>query len=299
MNGQINQKYSNELGKLSRQRLYTKNELKDLKIESSLSDEEVKHLASQRKYCDSAAFTKTSGNRNDLIKSVLLLVVKVARSYWWSSGKHSVPIDDVISAGNLGATIAADLYLKTVLPAGQQPAKFSTYAYFWIKKYILDELNLSSQQLSTGIRAAYENRLAGKQFQSKDAMALGHDGEYESPINNDLVSDMKTGQEVLEIEDNHKRNFPILQRAFSVLTTQEREILMSVFGLGDRDIMSQKEVADKFGLSTSAVNATYKRAIHKFYWSMNDAERKIISNYNAQTGNDMRSILCNWEDQAI
>jgi RNA polymerase sigma factor (sigma-70 family) len=298
-NGQLNSSFSKELGKQSRERLYTKEELKQLQIEQNLTDEEVQHLKTQRKYCDTTRFQKATANRNDLIKSVMLMVVKVARSYWYATGKQNVTLDDVVQAGNLGATIAADNYLKTVLPAGKQHAKFSTYAYPWIKKYVLDELNITSQQLTTGTRGAYSNALQGKQFISKDDTMPGKESDYESPINNDLQSDLKSGQEILEIEQQRKQNTSILSRAFSKLSSQEMNVLTDVYGLGDADILSQIECSRKYGLSTSAINAIIKRAHHKIYWALTDSERDMMANYDTTAGVDIRSILCSYEDQPV
>lgn len=291
-NSTINKGYVNDVAKITRERLYTPEELRQLRIENDLAPEEVKYLKTQRKYCDVTRFKKTEGNRESLIKSCLLLVVKIARSYWYASGKRNVPLDDVIQAGNLGLSIAAKNYIEGVVPAGVREAKFSTYAYPWIKKYVLDELNLTSQQLSTGIRGAYERALEGKIFQSKDDTIIGKDNESISPVNNDLRSDMQTGQEILEIEDNHKRNTKILQRALDQLTQNERIVLTHVYGLGDADLLSHKEIAAKLGCSTSGVHAMLKRAIHKIYWSMSDSERNLIAQYTTQVGADLRSLLC-------
>lgn len=295
-NFSINNQYASEIGKQSRERLYTKEELATLKLEHDLSPEEVKYLRTQRKYCDSTNFKKVSGNRNELVKSVMLMVLKMARSYWWATGKRTVPLDDVIQAGNLGATIAADNYLKSAIPAGKREAKFSTYAWPWIKRYILDELNITSQQLTTGVRGAYENRLKGIQFSSKDDTALGKDGEYESPINNDLRSDIGAGQEILEIQEQNKRNTDILRKAFSALSDIERKVLIDVYGLGDNDIISQREAASKYGMSTSAINAIIKRSHHKIYWALSESEREIMANFDAKAGLDIRSILCEFDN---
>lgn len=298
-NSTINAQFSKELGKQSRERLYTKEELQQLKIEKDLTPEEVKNLRTARKYCDSSRFTKNRANRTELIKSCMLMVVKVARDYWWATGKHNVPLDDVIQAGNLGLTIAADNYLNASLPSNVRVAKFSTYAYPWIKKYVLDELNLTSQQLSTGTRAAYENRLKGLVFQSKDDTMPGKEGDYESLVNNDLKSDFKTGQDILEIEQKHKQYTTIMQRAFSQLTSQEKTILQESYGLGVQDAMSLQEIANKHGLSTSGVHAIIKRCHHKIYWALSENERDVMAHFDTTAGLDIRALLCDGSEQQI
>lgn len=291
-NSQINQGYVKDVGRITRERLYTKEELKQMRMENELTPEEVKSLATAKRYCDVTRFKKVQENREALIKSCLRLVISVARSLWFASGKRSVPLDDVIQAGNLGLSIAAKNYVEGILPTGVREAKFSTYAYPWIKKYVLDELNLTSQQLSTGIRGAYERALEGKQFTSKDDTTLDKDGDAWSPVQNDLRSDFKTGQEVLEIEDAHKRNTKILQRAFEQLTQNEKLVLTHVYGLGDADLLTHAELAKKFNCSTSGIHTIIRRAQHKIYWSMSDSERNLIAQYSTQAGMDLRELLC-------
>lgn len=225
------------------------------------------------------------------------MAVKVARDYWWATGKRNVPLDDVIQAGNLGLVIAADNYLNASLPSNVRTAKFSTYAYAWIKKYVLDELNLTSQQLSTGTRAAYENRLKGMVFQSKDDTMPGKEGDYESLVNNDLKSDFKTGQDILEIEQKHKQYTIIMQRAIGTLNSQEKRILQQSYGLGDQDAMTLSEIAQKEGLSTSGVRAIIKRCHHKIYWSMSENERDVMAHFDTTAGFDIRAMLCDGSEQ--
>lgn len=292
-NYSINPSYSKDLAKQSRERFYTKDELQAMKINNpDLTPEELKYLKLQRKYCDASKFSKHRGNREALIKSCMLMVLKVAKEFWWATGKRNVPLDDVIQAGNMGLTIAADRYLSSAVPTGTREAKFSTYAYPWIKKYVLDELNITSQELTTGTRAAYENRLAGAQFISKDDVKIGKDDEYESPINNDLKSDFKTGQEVLDAEDKQKQYTNILKKAIAGLTELERKILANSYGLGDRDPLTLMELASKYGMSASGVRATIKRAHGKIYWGISDKEREAMAHFDTVAGIDIRAMLC-------
>lgn len=292
-NYSINPSYSKDLAKQSRERFYTKEELQEMKISNpDLTPEEMKYLKLQRKYCDASKFNKHRGNREALIKSCMLMVLKVAKEFWWATGKRTVPLDDVIQAGNLGLTIAVDRYLSSAVPSGMREAKFSTYAYPWIKKYVLDELNITSQQLTTGTRAAYENRLAGAQFVSKDDTKEGKDDEYESPINNDLRSDFKTGQEVLDAEDKQKQYTAILKKAFSGLTEIERKVLADSYGIGDRDPMTLMELSAKYGMSASGIRATIKRAHGKIYWGISEKEREAMAHFDTIAGIDLRAMLC-------
>lgn len=57
-NSQINQGYVKDVGRITRERLYTKEELKQMRMENELTPEEVKSLATAKKYCDVTRFKK-------------------------------------------------------------------------------------------------------------------------------------------------------------------------------------------------------------------------------------------------
>ena len=291
-NYSINKAYAADIRKQDNERFYSKEELELMRMSNELTPEELKHLKDQRKYCDTTKFKKLQGNRDALIKSCLKMVIKMANAAWYATGKRNVDINDVIQAGNLGLTIAVDKYLSSAVPANMREAKFSTYAYPWIKKYILDELNITSQQLTTGTRAAYENRLKGINFQSKDATQEGKDDEYESSINNDLRSDFKTGQECLEIEEQHKNIAAILKRAIASLSDTERKVLADSYGIGTGEPMTLMELAAKYGISASAVRMNIKRAHQKLFYEVSEKEREAIAHCDVLAGIDLRSLLC-------
>ena len=97
--------------------------LKDIRHKLLTKEEEI-NLAIKAKQGDRKA-------RHELIESNLLLVVSIARKYCYPGCE----LLDLISEGNIGLMKAVDKY---------DPSKgfrFSTYAIWWIKNYILQSIN--------------------------------------------------------------------------------------------------------------------------------------------------------------
>jgi DNA-directed RNA polymerase specialized sigma subunit len=76
------------------------------------------------------------------------MVVNIAKGICKKYG-YRVEYDDCISAGNMGAILATDIYIKKSKSA-KQPAKLSTYAHSYITKYINEHCYNSATLLSHG-----------------------------------------------------------------------------------------------------------------------------------------------------
>lgn len=104
--------------------------LRDIGRVKLLTPEEEVQLAARIKKGDREA-------RDEMIKSNLPLVVKIARAY----EGIGVPLLDLISEGNIGLMRAVDRFD----PA--KGAKFSTYSAFWIKQAITQALASQSKAI--------------------------------------------------------------------------------------------------------------------------------------------------------
>lgn len=96
----------------------------ELSKESTLTAEEELTLAKRIRQGDIAAYDK-------LIKANLRFVVSVAKQY----EGYGMPLEDLISEGNIGLMKAAKRFDET------RGYKFISYAVFWIRQTILKSLN--------------------------------------------------------------------------------------------------------------------------------------------------------------
>ena len=170
--------------------------------------------------------------RQTLIERNLRLVVYIARRF----ENTGVNLEDLISIGTIGLIKAVGTY---------QPAKsikLATYASRCIENEILMHLRKTAGQKS---EVPFDEPLStdwnGNELLLSDV--LGTDS--------DLV--------VRPMEEDADRQ--VLAQALATLNDREREIITLRFGLGGRREHTQKEVADRMGISQSYISRLEKRII--------------------------------------
>lgn len=174
------------------------------------------------------------GVKSQLIERNLRLVVYIARRF----ENTGVGIEDLISIGTIGLIKAINTY---------QPAKnikLATYASRCIENEIL----------------MYLRKNAGRKAEVS----------FDEPLNTDydgnelLLSDvLGTDADIVmrPIEDDVDRD--LLHTALRTLSPREREIITLRFGLGGGEERTQKEVADRLGISQSYISRLEKRIIQR------------------------------------
>ena len=172
--------------------------------------------------------------RQELIEHNLRLVVYIARRF----ENTGVGIEDLISIGTIGLITAVGTY------RGDKNIKLATYASRCIENEIL-------------------------MFLRKNASRRG-EVSIDEPLNTDwdgnelLLSDVLGTEEdtvMRPIEEDVDRS--LLASALRVLSPREREIITLRFGLGGRREQTQKEVADRLGISQSYISRLEKRIIQR------------------------------------
>ena len=172
--------------------------------------------------------------RQVLIERNLRLVVYIARRFE-NTGIH---IEDLISIGTIGLIKAINTY------KGEKNIKLATYASRCIENEILMYLRKNSGQ--------------------KGEVSL------DEPLNTDwdgnelLLSDiLGTDSDVVmrPIEEDVDRT--LLSQAISRLEPRDRDIIVMRFGLYGVREQTQKEVADRLGISQSYISRLEKRIILK------------------------------------
>lgn len=170
--------------------------------------------------------------RQTLIEHNLRLVVYIARRF----ENTSIHIEDLISIGTIGLIKAVNTFRT------DKNIKLATYASRCIENEILMYLRKNGAQRT--------------------------EVSFDEPLNTDwdgkelLLSDvLGTDSDVVmrPIEADVDRQ--LLQTAVSHLSPRERDIITMRFGLGGIKELTQKEVADRLGISQSYISRLEKRII--------------------------------------
>jgi len=170
--------------------------------------------------------------RQELIEHNLRLVVYIARRF----ENTGINIEDLISIGTIGLIKAVGTYRT------DKNIKLATYASRCIENEILMYLR-------------------------KNASRRG-EVSFDEPLNTDwdgnelLLSDvLGTDEDIVmrPIEEDVDRC--LLAAAIDTLSPREREIITLRFGLGGGKEQTQKEVADRLGISQSYISRLEKRII--------------------------------------
>ena len=170
--------------------------------------------------------------RRTLIERNLRLVAYIARRF----ENTGINIEDLISIGTIGLIKAVNTYRS------DKNIKLATYASRCNENEILRHLRKTAPQKS--------------------------EVSFDEPLNTDwdgnelLLSDILGTDEDLimkPIEDDVDRR--LLMDAVNTLSAREKEIITLRFGLGGQEEKTQKEVADRMGISQSYISRLEKRII--------------------------------------
>ena len=172
--------------------------------------------------------------RKELIEHNLRLVVYIARRF----ENTGVGIEDLISIGTIGLIKAIGTYRT------DKNIKLATYASRCIENEILMYLR-------------------------KNAARRG-EVSFDEPLNTDwdgnelLLSDiLGTEADIVLQPIEADADCQMLLTALNTLTRREREIITLRYGLGGRREQTQKEVADRLGISQSYISRLEKRTLQR------------------------------------
>ena len=172
--------------------------------------------------------------REKLIVHNLRLVVYIAKKF----ENSGVNIEDLISIGTIGLIKAVNTF------SPEKNIKLATYASRCIENEILMHLRkIASQKVEISLDEPLNTDWDGNELMLADV--LGSDGDE---INR-------------EVEKEKKKR--ILMQVIDTLPEREKEIIDMRFGLGEKQELTQKQVADKLGISQSYISRLEKRIIKK------------------------------------
>ena len=171
-------------------------------------------------------------DRNKLIEHNLRLVVYIAKKF----ENAGVNVEDLISIGTIGLIKAVNTFKI------EKNIKLATYASRCIENEILMYLRRSNKtkgevSLDEPLNVDWD----GNELLLSDILGTENDEVYEH----------------IEEEVNRK----LLDHAMDKLSCREREIIEMRFGLAGARELTQKEVADKMGISQSYISRLEKKII--------------------------------------
>ena len=172
--------------------------------------------------------------RRELIEHNLRLVVYIARRFE-NTGIH---MEDLISIGTIGLIKAVNTF-----QSGKN-IKLATYASRCIENEILMVLRKNSSQRSElSIDEPLNTDWDGNELLLSDILGTDED-EVSRPLEDDADRQM-------------------LMEAIGCLSERERDIILLRFGLPGGREYTQKEVADRLGISQSYISRLEKRIIER------------------------------------
>ncbi len=161
--------------------------------------------------------------RQTLIERNLRLVVYIAKRF----DNTGINIEDLISIGTIGLIKAVNTF------RADKNIKLATYASRCIENEILMYLRKNS---NTRVEVSFDE-----------------------PLNTDWDGKELLLSDVMGTEEDVDRQ--LLHSAVAKLSPREQDIISLRFGLGGRKELTQKEVADRLGISQSYISRLEKRII--------------------------------------
>ena len=169
-----------------------------------------------------------------LIERNLRLVVFIARRF----ENTGINLEDMISIGTIGLIKAVDTYRS------DRNIKLATYASRCIENEILMLIRkISNQKTEVSLDEPINTDYDGNELLLSDI--LGTDEDM-------ILRPMEDAVDLL-----------LLRQAVKELTPREREIVQMRFGLEGHQELTQKEVAQKMGISQSYISRLEKRIMLK------------------------------------
>ena len=171
--------------------------------------------------------------KNILIERNLRLVVYIAKKF----ENSGVNIEDLISIGTIGLMKAINSYNL------EKNIKLATYASRCIENEILMYLRKNNKiKTEISIDEPINTDSEGNDMSLADILGTDNDSIYKS----------------VEDDDNKK----VLKDAIKRLNSREKTIMQLRYGFDGVEELTQKEVADKLGISQSYISRIEKKVIN-------------------------------------
>lgn len=181
-----------------------------------------------------AAANGDSNAREKLILHNLRLVSHIVRKYYSMNDNQ----EDLVSIGTIGLVKAVDTYKQT------SGTRFATYAAKCIQNEILMYFRARKK--------------TSNEVSMNETIDMDKDG---NPLTyGDIICSEENFTEDIDRKIDIERLMSLVE---SVLTPRERQVLIMRYGLYQNDPLTQREVAEKMGISRSYVSRIEKSALEK------------------------------------
>ena len=188
--------------------------------------------AEEEAACLAACAEGDSCAKDKLIEHNLRLVVFLAKKFE-STG---LDMDDVVSVGTIGLIKAVNSFKP------EKQIKLATYASRCIENEILMQLRKTSKI---------------KNDVSLDK-PLSEDNEGNELVLGDIIP---SGDDIVEETVDKPADNDLLHKFINNLNAREREIMILRYGLFGQEELTQREVAEKLGISQSYISRLEKRIL--------------------------------------
>ena len=172
--------------------------------------------------------------RQTLIEHNLRLVVYIAKRF----ENTGAGLEDLVSIGTIGLIKAINTF------RADKNIKLATYASRCIENEIL----------------MYIRKHSGAKVEVSKDEPLNTDWDGNELLLSDILGTEEDGI-IFEIEQMEERE--AIRRAVAALEPREREIIELRYGMGGKRELTQKEVADKLGISQSYISRLEKKIISR------------------------------------
>ena len=176
----------------------------------------------------------TAEGRDKLVEHNLRLVVYIAKRF----ENTGINIEDLVSIGTIGLIKAINTFCY------DKNIKLATYASRCIENEIL----------------MYIRKISCRRSEISIDEPLNVDWDGNELLLSDVLGNEEDGVSY-ELEQAEERM--VIRNAVATLCPREREIIEMRFGLNGQDELTQKEVAEKLGISQSYISRLEKKIIAK------------------------------------
>lgn len=185
------------------------------------------------------------GAREQLVKSNMRLVLKVANDYKW----FGMDFEDIVSSGTIGLLKAIDKF-------DPEKGGFSACASIYINKYI--RMALDSYR---GIHTKRYDRMTREERSSLVMESLNEKvGDGDTEFADSLASDEVSPSEAVEKASSIDAVRDAIDNA---LDSREQYVVRARYGLDGNEVLTLREIAEKLGMTHERVRQIEVSALTK------------------------------------
>lgn len=210
---------------------------KELTKYCSITKEQEKELIKKAKKNNIKA-------RNQILTSNLKFVFDVAKNYKGCG----VPLEDLISEGNMGLTKAIEKFDE------KQDVKFISYAVWWIKQSIWSYVKKKQMLSNIEINESEEFNMTVKENPL-------YDEEDDMISKSEIILSNEDDEFNKELNKSQRR---LLNYLLSTIEGRELDIITLYYGLGNNKPLTLEMIGKKYGISKERVRQICKKTLKKF-----------------------------------